>query len=63
LIIYHSALAHIWPIILMPAYIEFNLDYFLFKFLKFNIYDIPFFFQTNSYTFLSIMNFYTRYYF
>lgn len=60
---YYKILSSMWPIILIPAYIEFNLDYFLFKFLRFNLYDIPFFIQTNSYTFLSIMNFYTRYYF
>jgi hypothetical protein len=39
------------------------MDIFIFKFTKLNIYDIPFFFQINTYTFLSIMNFYTKSYF
>lgn len=47
----------------LPNYIESNLDIFLFKFIKFNFYDIPFFCEINPYTFLSIMNFYTKYYF
>jgi hypothetical protein len=52
-----------WLKAFIPEYIEYNLDIFIFRFSKFSIYDIPFFIQITPYTFLTIMNFYTKNFF
>lgn len=63
LLLYYNIVSKLWPKVYIPNYIEYNIDIFIFKFTKLNIYDIPFFFQINTYTFLTIMNFYTKSYF
>jgi hypothetical protein len=63
LLLFYNIISNLWPKVYIPNYIEYNFDFFIFKFTKLNIYDIPFFFHINSYTFLSIMNFYTKSYF
>lgn len=52
-----------WLLCFIPNYIEFSYKNLNFKFIQLNIYDVPFFFKYNYYTFLNLMNFYNKYLF
>ena len=52
-----------WSRSLVPNYLEYDLNNFIFTFINFNVYDVPFFAPVTPYTFLNIMNFYTKFYF
>ena len=61
--LYYNIKTKNWSRSIIPNYIEYDYNNFVFKFISLNIYDVPFFAPVTSYTFLNIMNFYTRYYF
>lgn len=52
-----------WALSYIPNYIEFSYKNLNFKFIQLNLYDVPFFFKSNYYTFLNLMNFYNKYLF
>jgi len=52
-----------WVLSFLPNYIEFSYKNLNFKFIQLNLYDVPFVFKSNYYTFLNLMNFYNKYLF